>query len=52
MDQHCILLSQPLKSVTVLKSQQWPHGEIPEQFPSCPATKLGRTPVSLSDWVY
>ena len=24
-----------------------PHGEIPEQFPSSPATELGRTHVSL-----
>ena len=24
-------------------SHQWPHGEIPEQFPSSPTTELGRT---------
>ena len=29
------------------KNQQWPHGEVTEQFPSCPAAQFRRTTASL-----
>jgi hypothetical protein len=34
-------------------SHYWPHGEIPEWFPSSPAIKLGNTPVSfvMAGWI-
>ena len=37
----------PITAIKPCNCHHWPHGEIPEQFPSSLAAELGRTPVSL-----